>query len=241
MTTPLWKTGRILLISNSTQFGHGYLDHCEEAITAMVDKPATVAFIPYALKDVDGYAAKAKERFEAMGYRCVSVHEATDPKTVIAEADAIFTGGGNTFRLLKTLQELGLLEAIREAVARGCVYMGASAGSNVGGQTMQTTNDMPIVWPPVPDALKLVPFNINPHYLDAVPGSTHMGETRETRLKEFHEEQTVPVLAIREGAMLAIRDGEITLLGKRGGRLFLRDEATRELAPEEKIEGIPGW
>jgi dipeptidase E len=176
---------RILLISNSTVYGHGYLDHVEQEIRNCLGNAQTVLFFPFALHDRDGYAAKARERFRAMGYAVESAHETSDRRQAVEEADAIFIGGGNTFRLLKALQDLDFIESIRRKVISGTPYIGSSAGSNVAGPTIKTTKDMPIVQPRSFDALGLVPFQISPHFLDPDSDSKHMGETQEERILQF--------------------------------------------------------
>jgi dipeptidase E len=165
-----------------------------------------------------------------MGIGCASVHKATDAREAVANARAIFIGGGNTFRLLKALYDYELLGPIRERVQSGVPYMGSSAGSNVAGPTIKTTNDMPIIEPPSFEALGLVPFQINPHYVDADPNSTHMGETREERILQFLEENETPVIGLREGAMLRIESGSGALKGTSGARLFRRKLAPVELS-----------
>src|SRR5690349_16654741 len=172
---------RLLLISNSTLHGSGYLDHAETEIRDFLGDVKRVLFVPFALYDRDAYAATANARFTKMGYELSSVHDAKNPVRSVEETEAIFIGGGNTFRLLKNLYEFNLIEPIRRRVAAGTPYIGSSAGSNVAAPTIKTTNDMPIVQPPSFDALNLVWFQINPHYLDADKNSTHMGETREQR------------------------------------------------------------
>ena len=171
-----------------------------------------------------------------MGIELDSIHEADDPKRAVEHAQAMFIGGGNTFRLLKTLYELDLLDTMRQRAESGMPYMGASAGSNVAGLTIRTTNDMPIVQPPSFNALGLVPFQINPHYIDTDPSSTHMGETREQRLREYLEENTVPVVAIREAAMLHVKGGVVTLKGKARARIFKRGEEPYSAEPGSVIE-----
>ena len=172
------KTKIVLLISNSTLYGGGYLDHAEAEIRSFLGEVKRVLFVPYALFDRDKYAATAQQRFQKMGYDLTSVHTASDPVQAVNETDAVFIGGGNTFRLLKALYDFALLQPIRERVEAGMPYIGSSAGSNVAAPTIKTTNDMPIVQPPSFDALALVSFQINPHYLDPAPNSKHMGETR---------------------------------------------------------------
>src|SRR4051812_43564707 len=154
------STRRVLLISNSTLHGSGYLDHAETEIRDFLGDLKQVLFVPYALYDRDDYAATARERFQRMGYELTSVHHATNPVQAVEHTDVVFIGGGNTFRLLKALYDVDLLDVIRERVAEGMPYVGSSAGSNVAGPTIKTTKDMPIVQPPSFDALGLVPFQI---------------------------------------------------------------------------------
>lgn len=223
---------RLLLISNSTLHGSGYLEHCAGAIGDFLgDEVRQVTFLPYALHDRDGYAAKARQAFAGLGYDCDSVHRAGDPARAIADAGAVFVGGGNTFRLLTCLYELGLVEPLRRRCAEGMPYIGTSAGSNVATVSIKTTNDMPIVQPPTFEALGLVPFNLNPHYLDAPPDRTHMGETREQRLAEFHEMNDEPVIGLREGAMLRVEGDRMTLIGVTGARIFERGRPAVEVGP----------
>ena len=223
---------RILLISNSTLYGSGYLDHAETEIRSFLGDVKRVLFVPFALYDRDKYAATAQQRFAKMVYELSSINTAANPKQAITDTDAVFTGGGNTFRLLKALYDYDLLGSIRERVKAGMPYIGSSAGSNVAGPTIRTTNDMPIVQPPSFDALGLVSFQINPHYLDSDPNSKHMGETREERILQFLEENDTPVVGLREGAMLRIENGETILRGSTGARIFRKGL--------EPIETFPG-
>ena len=232
------RSRRLLLVSTSVTHGTGYLDHCAEQIQALLGDLRRVLFVPYALRDLDGYTARARERYGRMGYELTSVHEVDDPVAAVRSTDALFIGGGNTFRLLARLYEKGLLDPIRERVAAGMPYVGTSAGSNVACVTIRTTNDMPIVEPPSFDALDLVPFNINPHYLDPVPGSTHMGETREERLLQFLEENDKIVVGLREGAMLQIEDASAQLLGTVGARIFRRGQDPQEFRPGDSLDFI---
>jgi len=228
---------RLLLISNSTLYGSGYLDHCAAAIEQVLRPGVSrVLFIPYALFDRDAYAARARERFARMGFGLDSVHDvAGRPAAAVERAEAIFVGGGNTFRLLDALWRNDLIEPIGRRVRGGVPYIGSSAGSNVACVTIKTTNDMPIVQPPTLDALNLVPFNINPHYLDPVQGSTHMGETREERIVQFHEENVPPVVGLREGAWLRVDDGAVMLEGSTGARLFRRGQPPEEHSPGTRL------
>jgi dipeptidase E len=220
-----------MLVSNSTAYGGGYLDHCAGAVAAFFGPTvARVLFVPYALADREAYAAKARVRFEALGYGLDSVHDAAGgPVRAVERAEAIFIGGGNTFRLLDALWRESLIEPIRATVRAGAPYLGTSAGSNVACPSIRTTNDMPIVEPPTFSALGLVAFNINPHYVDPQPGSTHMGETREQRIAEFHEENSPPVVGLREGAWLLVDGETITLQGVSGARLFRRGHVPVEV------------
>ncbi|HEU5451080.1 MAG TPA: dipeptidase PepE [Terriglobales bacterium] len=229
---------RLLLISNSTQFGRGYLDHVEQPIRNLLGPSKRMLFVPYALQDRGGYAASARKRFEAMGYELDSVHEAADPRRAVESAEALFVGGGNTFRLLKSLYDNGLMWAIQRRVEEGMPYLGSSAGVNVACPTIRTTNDMPIVEPPSLCALALLPFQINPHYLDSDPSSTHMGETREQRLREFLEENDVPVVGLREGGWVTVRGEEITLEGHRSARIFVRGREPYEIQPGDKLSMV---
>jgi dipeptidase E len=167
---------RLLLISSSRIHGSGYLDHAEPALRKFLQAGVRLLFFPYALHDRDAYAGLARKRFEQMGYSCESIHQASDPRRAASEAEAVFVGGGNTFRLLKTVYDLGLLDLLRRRVREGMPYIGSSAGSNLACPTIRTTNDMPIVEPPSLNALALVGFQLNPHYVDTDPHSTHMGK-----------------------------------------------------------------
>ncbi|GAA2685396.1 dipeptidase PepE [Streptomyces lunalinharesii] len=225
-------TTRLLLLSNSSAPGRGYLEHAREAVAAHLAGVSELLFVPYALADHDGYTAKAADFFAELGIRVRGAHTAADPRDLVAAAQAVFTGGGNSFRLLKTLHERGLVDALAGRVRAGMPYMGSSAGTNMACPTLRTTNDMPIVQPPSFAALDLVPFQINPHYLDPDPASAHMGETREERLTQFLEENDVPVLGLREGTWLQRTDDRLTLHGlATGARLFRRGTAPVEYAP----------
>jgi dipeptidase E len=234
------SASRILLISNSTVHGRGYLDHVEEEIRNFLGPAKNVLFFSFALFDRDDYAAKAKARFAAMGYSVESAHAARNPIDTIAKADAIFIGGGNTFRLLKSLQDLELLEPIRRKVKSGTPYIGSSAGSNVAGPTIKTTKDMPIVQPRSLDSLGLVPFQISPHFQDPDPNSTHMGETQEERILQFLEENETPVVGMREGAWLRCESGAVTLKGETGARIFRRGKNPVEAKPGDNIVDLVG-
>ncbi len=229
---------RLLLLSTSTVHGSGYLDYAEPEIRDFLGNVSRVLFVPYALHDRDGYATRVRERFAQMGYGLDALHDAAAAPEAARAAEAMFIGGGNTFRLLKALHESGVLPIIRARVASGMPYLGSSAGSNVAAPTIRTTNDMPIVEPSSFEALGLVPFQINPHYLDADSVSTHMGETREERIQQFLEENEIPVIGLREGAMLRIENCVCHLKGSAGARLFRRGHDPVELEPDSKFDRL---
>jgi len=231
---------RVLLISNSTLYGSGYLDHAESEIRDFLGKISEILFIPFALYDRDAYAATAQERFERIGYGLQSIHTTDNAQQAVNDAEGIFIGGGNTFRLLNDLYAADVLQPIRQRVAEGMPYIGSSAGSNVAGPTIKTTKDMPIVQPPSFDALGLVPFQISPHFLDPDPNSTHMGETQEERILQFLEENDTPVAGLREGAMVRAENGAHTLKGSSGARIFRKGYAPVETKPGDKLDHLFG-
>ena len=222
---------RLLLLSTSTLHGSGYLDYAEPHIREFLGKSARVLFVPYALADRDGYSEAAGKRFARMGYELYPIHQEDDPARAIGRADNIFIGGGNTFRLLKTLHDEHLVDLIAERVREGMPFIGSSAGTNMACPTLKTTNDMPIVQPPSFNALGLIPFQINPHYLDPDPNSTHMGETREERLRQYLEDNEVPVVGLREGSILWVEDETATLRGEKAARVFRRGVEPFEIKP----------
>lgn len=229
---------RLLLLSNSKNVGQGYLEHAEGAIKGFLGAGVrTVLFVPFAAVRVtwDDFTATVRTRFGELGYGLESVHAAADPCAAVASADAIVVGGGNTFHLLNVMHEQGLIEAIASRVRAGAPYVGWSAGANVACPTMRTTNDMPIVEPPTLRTLGLVPFQINPHYLDAHPEG-HGGETREERLLEFIEANPgVHVVGLREGSMLRLEGDRLALLGPKSARIFLKGREPWEVGPEGSL------
>src|SRR5947207_6458444 len=231
---------RILLISNSTVHGRGYLDHVENEIRDFLGAARNILFFPFALHDRDGYAAKATARFAAWGYEMTSAPNATDPDKTVSEAGAIFIGGGNTFRLVKALQDFGFIDPIRRRIRNGAPYIGSSAGSNVAGPTIKTTKDMPIVQPRSFDSLGLVPFQISPHFQDPDPTSKHMGETQEERILQFLEENETPVLGMREGAWVRAGNGRVVLGGAKGARIIRREESPVEAVTGDEISRLVG-
>lgn len=211
----------LLLLSNSATHARPYLSHALEAIAAHLSGRKRLLFVPQALADHDGYTATVAGAMRPIGVSVEGLHRYSDPASAISSAEAVFVGGGNTFRLLRSLRRAGLLGLLRDRVRAGLTYLGSSAGTNLACPTIRTTNDMPILDPEGFDALDLVPFQINPHYLDPDPRSTHQGETRAQRLTEFCEENDVPVLAMREGAWLQV-GGDTAALGGTGGAVLFR-------------------
>ena len=224
----------LLLISSSRVHGSEFLEHCRDAIVEHLDGADRILFVPYALAEWDQYAGLVAEALLPIGVQVDSIHRASDPVQAVEQADGIFIGGGNTFRLLKTLYGLNLIDPIRQAVeGRGVPYIGSSAGTNMACPTIRTSNDMPIVEPPSFNSLGLIPFQINPHFVDADPNSTHKGETREQRLAEYLEENEVPVVGLREGSWLKVTDKQIVLGGTAGMKLFQRGVPPTEFSAGE--------
>ncbi|HEU0108629.1 MAG TPA: dipeptidase PepE [Vicinamibacteria bacterium] len=229
---------RLLLLSNSTNHGQGYLDHAMPEVRALLVGVKRLLFVPFALHDRAAYTAKARARFLSEGIEVEALTADESGRRALQSAEAVFVGGGNTFRLLETLQEAALLEPLRERGQAGLPYLGASAGINIACPTIKTTNDMPIVQPSRFEALGLVPFQINPHYFDPDPESRHMGETREDRIREFLEENDVAVVGLREGAWLRIEGKGGQVGGAAAARVFRRGRAPEELAPGASLESL---
>ncbi|GAA4213500.1 dipeptidase PepE [Actinocatenispora rupis] len=226
----------LLLLSNSRTHGRGFLEHALDEVTDFLGGRSNLLFVPYALRDHDAYTATVADALRPAGITVTGVHTAADPVAAVRAAEAVFVGGGNSFRLLKTLRDTGIRDAVHDRVRAGALrYMGSSAGTNMACPTLRTTNDMPIAEPDSFTALDLVPFQINPHYLDPDPSSTHMGETRQQRIEEFLEQNDVPVLGIREGAWLRVSDGSARLGGLSGARLFARGAEPREFVPGDDV------
>lgn len=223
---------KLIIASTSTLHGGGYLEYMLPALQKHFKGCSSLLFIPYARPGGithDEYTQKVADTFAPLGITVKGAHEFEDPADAVGNAEALFTGGGNTFLLVAQLYKTGLMTAIEKAVKNGTPYLGSSAGSNICGLTMQTTNDMPIIYPPSFKTLGLIPFNLNPHYLDPQPGSTHMGETRETRIKEFHRFNPQPVLGLREGSWLEVNGSTIILKGDLQARLFRQGKEPEEL------------
>jgi dipeptidase E len=241
MLAPEDTAKNLLLISSSNVHGQGYLDHVENEIKELLGRVKRVVFVPFALFDRDAYTTQARDRFRGMGVALESVHLASNPQRLIDEAETIFIGGGNTFRLLKALYDHDLLERVRLRVEQGVPFIGSSAGSIVACPTLKTTKDMPIVEPPSFDALHLVNFQISPHYLDPDPASTHMGETQEERIMQYLEENDRPVIGLREGTLIRVQQGGIQLHGSRTARVFQRGERPVEVSPGTYLSTGARW
>lgn len=227
---------KLLLLSNSTNPGEAYLNYPKHNIKAFLgDQPSEILFIPYAAVtfSYDEYEKKVNDRFAELGYSVKGIHRFNDPVAAVENASVIVVGGGNTWNLVRQLHDNNLIKAIQKKVLAGTPYIGWSAGSNIACPTLRTTNDMPIVDPKTFDTLNLVPFQINPHYLDLHP-SNHGGETREMRILEFIEANPdVYVIGLRESTMLWIQDNQIKLIGNRPARIFRKGTATSELTKDD--------
>ena len=228
----------VLLASTSTLYGGNYLEYLTAEISELFKDIDEIIFIPYARPggiSHDEYNSSAKTFFSRIGIAVKGLHEFDCPCTALNEGRGYFTGGGNTFLLVKTLHELGLMQLLKENVIAEKPYMGTSAGSNIGGMNMKTTNDMPIVYPSSFDCMGLVPFNINPHYLDPNPDLRHNGETRETRIIEFLTQNDIKVVGLREGNWIRVKGQKITVEGSELTRIFEKGVAPYELPPGSQL------
>ena len=224
----------ILLASTSTMFGEEYLAYLLPELKSFFKDVSEIVFIPFARPggiSHDEYTEKVREVFHSLNIKVRGLHTFTDPVEAIQQAEGFFTGGGNTFLLVQQLHQLNLMEDLKMAVEAGTPYLGTSAGSNIGGINMKNTNDMPIVYPSDFTTMGLVPFNINAHYLDPDPNSTHNGETRETRIKEFHVFNDTPVVGLREGSWIRVQGEKVTTAGNKPSRIFRQRMAPYELEP----------
>ncbi|MBA4318615.1 MAG: dipeptidase PepE [Flavobacterium sp.] len=222
----------IIIASTSTVHGGDYLEYLLPELSVHFEHCKTILFIPFARPggiSHEEYTAKVASAFAKINKEVKGIHEFEDLSKAITNAEGIFTGGGNTFLLVTQLYKNKIMTVLAETIKSGTPYLGTSAGSNICGLTMQTTNDMPIIYPPSFVTLGLVPFNLNPHYLDPDTQSKHMGETRETRINEFHAFNNTPVLGLREGSWLAVKGNAITLKGTLQARLFLSNKAPEEI------------
>ena len=232
---------KALLASTSTLHEQEYLEYLIPELKSFFSETEEVIFIPFARPggiSHDRYTKKAAEAFKKAGIKLRGIHEFKNMEETITSAKGIFTGGGNTFLLVSELYRNKLMQPIKESIQNGAAFMGTSAGTNIAGLTMQTTNDMPIVYPPSFKTLGIVPFNINPHYLDPDINSTHKGETRETRIKEFHTINTQPVIGLREGSWLLISDNKIELKGEMSARIFKTEKLPFEIETNSDLSEL---
>jgi len=231
----------IIIASTSTLHGGSYLEYLLPTLQSHFKNCKSILFIPYARPggiSHDEYTQKAVAAFAKIDILVKGIHEFEDAENAIKNAEGIFTGGGNTFLLVTQLYKHNIMQLLAATVKNGTPYLGTSAGSNICGLSMQTTNDMPIIYPPSFQTLGLIPFNINPHYLDADAQSKHMGETRETRIREFHAFNAIPVLGLREGSWLEVKGEKITLKGNLSARLFTKNENAAELETESDLSSL---
>ena len=228
----------IIIASTSTVHGGDYLEYLLPELSVHFEHCKTILFIPFARPggiSHNEYTEKVALAFAKINKEIKGIHEFEDFAKAIKNAEGIFTGGGNTFLLVSQLYKNKIINLLAETVKNGTPYLGTSAGSNICGLTMQTTNDMPIIYPPSFQTLGLVPFNLNPHYLDPDTQSKHMGETRETRINEFHSFNNVPVIGLREGSWLDVKGDKITLKGNLAARLFRQNQTPEEIESESDL------
>lgn len=234
---------RVLLLSCSRVAGQGFLDHALEAIDRTLADAREVVFVPYALADWDAYTAIVADSLRRLGVAVRGIHTFASPSSALGEAEAVFVGGGNTFRLLATLEEVGVLPVLRERAGSDLTYLGSSAGTNLACPSIRTTNDMPIVQPSRFEALHLVPFQINPHFVGGNPFPGHGGETREERIAQFHEVADVPVVGLPEPCWLEVEgrghSAHAVVRGPVPAVLFGRGSRPRSLMPGTRLVGRP--
>jgi len=223
---------KLLVASTSTVYGSDYLAYLLPTLRTFFKGVKELLFIPYARPggiSYDAYTQIALTAFAKIDIAVKGIHEFDNPKEALQQATAIFTGGGNTFELVHQLYTKDVFETLKAVVEKGTSYLGTSAGSNICGVSMMNTNDMPIVYPPSFKTLAFIPFNINAHYIDPLKNDTHMGETRATRIKEFHEFNDTPVVGLREGSWLAVTGDTCVLQGKLSARVFQKNTAPTEV------------
>lgn len=227
---------KMILASTSTLYKQSYLEYLKPILPSFFKNIETFTFIPYARPGgitEDAYTQKVKDVFNEFSINVKGLHEYQNPKTAMENAQAIFTGGGNTFLLVNQLYKYDLIPILREQLYRGIPYLGTSAGSDIAGITMQTTNDMPIIYPPSFKTLGAVPFNLNVHYIEPNPNSDHMGETRETRIREFQNLYQVPVVGLKEGSWIEVLDNKYTLKGDFEAFVFIPNQEIKKIKPGE--------
>ena len=230
----------ILLASTSRVYNSTYLEYLKKELQELFKNTDEILFIPLARPggiSYSDYTKKARRFFHSIDKDCVSIMEYENPQDAIMQAKGIFTGGGNTFLLLKTLYELDLIKPLKEKIESGCPYLGTSAGSNICGLNIKTTNDMPIVYPPSFEALGIVPYVINPHFIDKQEGEKHQGETRTTRLKEYLTQNETPVIALPEGTWIRIHQGKSKIQGDQKALLFTAD-AIKKIQPGINLDSL---
>jgi len=231
----------IIIASTSTLHEDSYLEYLLPTLQSHFKNCKSILFIPFARPggiSHEDYTKKVAEAFASINISVKGIHEFESAENAIKDAEGIFTGGGNTFLLVTQLYKHNSMQILSETVKNGTPYLGTSAGSNICGLSMQTTNDMPIIYPPSFQTLGLIPFNLNPHYLDPDTQSKHMGETRETRIKEFHAFNSIPVLGLREGSWLEVKGNKVTLKGSLTARLFKQNESPAELETESDLSDL---
>jgi dipeptidase E len=230
----------LMLLSNSFSRGQGALEHALDALAVLFADARQVLFVPYASSDPDGYTEAMQAALASIGVQVVGAHRTADPVTALAQAEAVFVGGGNAFRLLRAVQRNGLLSAIGPRVLAGLPYLGVSAGANLACPTIRTTNDMPVVQPASLAALGLIPFQVNPHYPEADAHDGGPRQARDRRLAEFLEENQVPVLGLCEGSWLRVSGARAALGGTAGGRVFARGQSPRDVRPGDDLTALLG-
>ncbi|SFD60569.1 dipeptidase E [Chitinophaga sp. CF118] len=231
----------VVLASTSTLHGQAYMEYLLPVVKELFNGVEEVIFIPYARPggiSHDDYTSRVAEAFAVIGLKVRGLHTFDSPLSAIQNGQAFFTGGGNTFLLVQQLHALKLMDALRTAAESGKPYLGSSAGSNIGGVNMQTTNDMPIVLPASFNTMGLIPFNLNPHYMDPIPGIPHMGESRETRIREFQVQQPLAVVGLREGSWIRVKGERVTLEGSESAKIFEPGKEAYELSPGKEIEFV---
>jgi len=227
-----------ILASTSTLFGQDYLEYLLPELSIHFKNCKSILFIPYASPNGISYQEYTKivqNAFSKININVQGIQEFKNPANAINNAEGIFTGGGNTFLLVHTLYQKKIMESLKQAITKGTPYLGTSAGSNIAGLTMNNTNDMPIIMPKSFQTLGLIHCNLNPHYLDKTDTTNHMGESRETRIKEFHTISSIPVLGLREGSWLVVKDNKCILKGNLTARLFLQDKNAIEIESKQDI------
>lgn len=232
---------KLLVASTSTLHNGEFLDYLLPQIATLFSNCSTVLFIPFAQPSgisLDEYTNKVSQAFAKINKKIIGLHTFENPIEAIENAEGFFTGGGNTFLLLDQLYKKNVIQSLKTAIEMGTPYLGTSAGSNILGATIQTTNDMPIIYPPSFDAIGALSFNLNPHYLDPDTNSKHMGETRETRIKEFHAFNDLPVLGLREGSWLEVNGNTVILKGSLTARLFEKNKQPIEIDPETNLDNL---